>query len=172
MANKDKGDLEIKAHKNIGVSDIMCSIRVTTVSIVLLEQAVSFLSSKKSKHYKICVVLAHTALEVEVSRVEFAYLKHKGFADDKIENFLRQKTNIARENRKDAILLFELITNHKLPDSIDFAKLRKMNDKRNGIVHKGEEATKQEAKDAIDFSGKAIKALQIVLGGIGKKRIG
>lgn len=159
MANKD---LSINVHENIKVASLVCSIKIVTVPKILLQQARYFLDSKEPGLYKLCVILSHMALEIEVSRVESAYLKKKGFVDDDIEPLLYQKTNIAGGNKR-AIQIFKAITRQEITDSIDLVNLKKMNDRRNKIVHRGEEATEEEAREAVDCVEKAIDALEVIL---------
>lgn len=165
MANKD---LSINVHQNIKVANLVCSIKIVTVPKILLQQAGYFLDSKEPGLYKLCIILSHMALEIEVSRVESAYLKKKGFVDDDIEPLLYQRTNIAGGNRR-AIQIFKAITNYEITGRIDLANLKKMNNKRNEIVHKGEEATEPDAKNAIETVDKTIGVLEEILNDVDKQ---
>jgi hypothetical protein len=159
MANHD---LSVNVSDKVKTKDLVCSITVVTVPKLLLQQAKYFLDLKDPASYKICVILSHMALELEVTRVESAYFKKKGFGDDDVEALIYQKTNIAGGNSR-SIQVFRTATNHNIKDVVDLGGLKKINDKRNRIVHRGEEASDEEAKASVDCVQKAIDALEGVL---------
>lgn len=160
MNSKNKRTLEINVHENIGLSDLPCSVRVITVSEGLFEQAKALSNANKPELYKICIVLCHTALEVEAARIEFIYLKKSGLIDKAIGQLLYQKTNICK---KSSISLFESITGKNICSKLDSNNLAKMNKKRNDIIHKGRQAKKQEAKSAVDLCKKTLRILRETL---------
>ena len=157
MLSKNKPNLEINVHNNVAVTDLPCSVEVITVSKALLEQAKTLFNTDKSELCKVCIILCHTALEVEVARIESACLRKKGLTDKLIESFLYQKTNICK---KSSMKLFELITGKKIADNLNLGALKKLNTMRNNIIHQGREAKKEDAKDAISVCEKMLLTLK------------
>ena len=158
--SKNKRNLEINIHESIRISDLPCSVRVISVSTALFEQARALSNANKPDLYKTCIVLCHTALEVEAARIESAYLKQSGLVDKAIGQLLYQKTNICK---KSSISLFESITGKNVSNKLDSNNLGNMNKKRNDIIHKGKEVKKQEAKNAVDLCEKTLRILRETL---------
>lgn len=109
-------------------------------------------------HFNIAIVTSHMACEVAAERaLDAAYVaKNLETLGEAIDNFMNGVNLASDRNRK----LYNALTGTELEKEPFWSRFKKASEKRNSIVHKGGQAIKKEAEDALQAAKELITHLK------------
>lgn len=137
------------------------SVRITanptviTYPMALLTIAQSLIDQG---HFNIAIVTSHMACEVAAERaLDAAYAaKNLETLGEAIEDFMSGYNLANKKNRK----LYNALTGTELENEPFWSQFMKASEKRNKIVHRGGQAIKKEAEDALQAAKELITHLK------------
>jgi hypothetical protein len=146
--------VSIEARGSVSVSGT-ATLTLITYPTALLTIAQSLIDQG---HFNIAIVTSHMACEVAAERAFDAAYAAKNLATlgEAIDEFMNGHNLGGEKNRK----IYNALTGTKIENEPFWFRFKKASEKRNSIVHKGGQASKKEAEDALQAAKELITHLK------------